>query len=780
MATTLTELDPTIRTGTEQQSVKPGSCATYLFAETAGSSGAAVADAATARGLGGSLDQLILSTMQSHGGRVIRTIGSSVILEFDSPITAVRGAVELHRRGAAIPEEPNSQPYGLRVGIYSLGDPGSGIEMFSTMVNGVVSITKKAAFGQILISSEAHQRVSKQSTLQFSRLPVNQTGGGAENEEVFEVAWRETAGLNIPSRYEVLSEVGKGGMGIVHKVRDRETGEIIALKILRPEVAEDPAMQENLRREVCLARKVTHKNVCRIHEFNRSNGAVFISMEFVEGESLHSMLHRVGPFSWADAANTALQICAGLREAHLQGIVHRDLKPTNIMVDATGGVKVMDFGIARQFQGTGQLTNTMVGTPAYMAPEQLEMKRVDARADIYALGVLLYEMVTGEQPFTGETPIAVALKHLREQPTRPREIMATLPAHAEEIILKCLRKDSAKRFQTVDELIVALRRDAARKPAISQWDVFIADFRGAGQDLKRAIQPHFEKAEQYLRSRDWRGLAKLPAKPAIGAAIGATALLAALVVFSVVGSRKSHATGPSVIASATAAVNPQGGSTSSFGPDFHVQAGNGAGASATHMITSSPVNLGITSGVAAKNDLANSWTKTDAALKSSVPAPESKVIVTKHRLKPQPIAHDAALPLPMQRPQPAPVTSIATAAPADAAKPAVADEGSEPAGFASASTLLGVATDAKASDADTGLSAAKALYLEVGTFKDSTWADNAVEKLRQLGLHSISYRKNVLWMQSYQVRVGPYANQKDLEEARQKLVVEGFKPHPVK
>src|SRR5579862_1520289 len=486
-----------------------------------------------------------------------------------------------------------------------------------------------------------------------------------------------TAASNIPSRYEVLSEVGKGGMGIVHKVRDRETDEIMALKILRPEIAGDPAMQENLRREVCLARKVTHRNVCRIHEFNRSNGTVFISMEMVEGESLQSMLQRAGTFSWPDAVNLALQICAGLREAHLQGIVHRDLKPTNIMVDANGGVKIMDFGIARQFHGTGQLTNTMVGTPSYMAPEQLEMKRVDARTDIYALGLLLYEMATGVQTFTGETPIAVALKHLREEPTRPRELMPSLPPHAEEIILKCLRKDPAKRFQSVDALTTALRKDTARRPAVSQWDVFFADFRGAGQDLLCAVRPRVEQAVQFVRSRDWRGVAaKLSAKRAIGAALGGAALLAGLVVFSLLASRKSHDAAPGMIASATAAVNPLASSSAPAGQELHFQPVNASGASdgslgassAAHSgagsisgatIISAPVNLGIVVGTADQKGSGASK-KTDVSLKIPVPATQGKAIVAKQRVKPQATAHAAALPSPAQRPQLALASSTTT------------------------------------------------------------------------------------------------------------------------
>jgi serine/threonine protein kinase len=275
--------------------------------------------------------------------------------------------------------------------------------------------------------------------------------------------FEEPAGVvrpsSIPSRYQILDELGTGGTGVVYKVRCLETGEIVALKVLKPGIASDQEQQDNLRKEVCLARKVTHKNVCRIHEFSRSNGMAFISMEFVEGENLLSKLRRDGRLSVGKSFEIARQICAGLREAHSQGIVHRDLKPANIMLDQNGVVKIMDFGIARLSQGNGLMTGTMAGTPAYMAPEQVELKPIGPRTDIYAVGILIYEMVTGSQAFDGDTPIAIALKQIRESPKRPRELVPDLPASVESLILKCLHKDPARRFQSVDELYAALATD---------------------------------------------------------------------------------------------------------------------------------------------------------------------------------------------------------------------------------------------------------------------------------------------------------------------------------
>ena len=253
-------------------------------------------------------------------------------------------------------------------------------------------------------------------------------------------------------RYEILGEAGHGSMGNVYKARDRETGETVALKLLKPEIASDQAMMERFKNELLFARKITHKNVCRVYEFNRVGGVAYTSMEFVEGESLRSVLHRFGGLPQRKATDLALQICSGLKEAHAQGIVHRDLKPENVMIDGQGNVKIMDFGIARPMEAGTRLTGSMVGTPAYMAPEQVAGKPVDYRTDIYSLGLMLYEMFTGVPAFSADNSIAVALKQMREDPPPPHEIEPNIPVGTERTILKCLEKDPAKRFQSIADL----------------------------------------------------------------------------------------------------------------------------------------------------------------------------------------------------------------------------------------------------------------------------------------------------------------------------------------
>src|SRR5271155_3828725 len=256
----------------------------------------------------------------------------------------------------------------------------------------------------------------------------------------------------LSQRYVILADAGHGSMGNVYKARDRETGEVVALKLLKPEIASDQTMMERFKNELLFARKITHKNVCRVHEFKRIGGIAYTSMEFVEGESLRSVLNRFGSLPPRKAIDLAEQICSGLKEAHAQGIVHRDLKPENVMIDAQGNVKIMDFGIARSMEAVTRLTGSMVGTPAYMAPEQVAGKPVDYRTDIYSLGLMLYEMFTGAPAFSADNSIAVALKQMREDPPPPHEIEPNIPIGTERAILKCLEKDPGRRFQSIAEL----------------------------------------------------------------------------------------------------------------------------------------------------------------------------------------------------------------------------------------------------------------------------------------------------------------------------------------
>ncbi len=266
----------------------------------------------------------------------------------------------------------------------------------------------------------------------------------------------EQAHAALGVRYDILADAGSGSMGNVYKACDRETGGIVALKLLKPEIASDQQMMDRFKRELLFARKITHKNVCRVYEFNRVNGVAYTSMEFVEGESLRATLNRFGKLVPQRATAIGLQICSGLKEAHAQGIVHRDLKPENVMLDTAGNVKIMDFGIARSMDSGTRLTGSLAGTPAYMAPEQVSGKPVDYRTDIYSVGLVLYEMFTGVPTFKAENSVAVALKQMSEEVGPPHTIEPTIPVSIERAILKCLEKEPERRYLSIAELEAAL------------------------------------------------------------------------------------------------------------------------------------------------------------------------------------------------------------------------------------------------------------------------------------------------------------------------------------
>ncbi len=269
----------------------------------------------------------------------------------------------------------------------------------------------------------------------------------------------------LAQRYEVLNELGRGGMGVVYRARDRETNEVVALKVLKPEIAADPAVLERFKSELRLARKITHKCVCRTHELLRFDSTVVISMEYIEGESLRRVLSSAGGVSLRKGLEWAGQICGALEEAHAQGVVHRDLKPENILIDRQGAAKVMDFGIARSMGAGATQAGGCLGTPAYMSPEQAEGKPADSRSDIYSLGLVLYEMFTAQPAFQAETPAAYLHKHVHETPTPPREVERLLPGFLDHAIWKCLEKNPKQRFQSASELAAALAEKPESRPS---------------------------------------------------------------------------------------------------------------------------------------------------------------------------------------------------------------------------------------------------------------------------------------------------------------------------
>jgi protein kinase/serine/threonine-protein kinase len=268
-----------------------------------------------------------------------------------------------------------------------------------------------------------------------------------------------TTGTIFAGRYQIIEELGKGGMGKVYKALDKEVEAKVALKLIKPEIAADKNTIERFRNELRVARDISHKNICRMYDLGREGGNYFITMEYVSGEDLKSMIRMSRQLGVGTAVSIAKQVCEGLAEAHKKGIIHRDLKPGNIMIDKDGNVRIMDFGIARSVKGKGITgAGIMVGTPEYMSPEQVEGKEVDQRSDIYSLGIILYEMVTGRVPFEGDTPFTVGVKHKSEIPKDPKELNVHIPDDLSRLVLKCLEKATEKRYQSAGDVLSELAK----------------------------------------------------------------------------------------------------------------------------------------------------------------------------------------------------------------------------------------------------------------------------------------------------------------------------------
>src|SRR5579863_10200077 len=283
-------------------------------------------------------------------------------------------------------------------------------------------------------------------------------------------AFRE--GEVILGRFRVVRLLGRGGMGEVYEARDRELGPV-ALKTIRRDLIGDRAALRRFKQEVQLARKVTSPYVCRIHELftfpddGQHRAAAFLTMELLEGTTLAKRIE-LGPLPWSEAEPISVELCQGLEALHAVGLVHRDFKPGNAMLAKRGSVTqavVMDFGLAlrpeESLHGGQKLTETssIVGTPGYMAPEQFEGGKVSPATDIYALGLVLYEMATGKRPFEASTPLAAAVRRAKRPPTAS-SIQPGLPSRVDRVIEKCLEYEAADRFQTAGEVADALREDA--------------------------------------------------------------------------------------------------------------------------------------------------------------------------------------------------------------------------------------------------------------------------------------------------------------------------------
>jgi eukaryotic-like serine/threonine-protein kinase len=272
----------------------------------------------------------------------------------------------------------------------------------------------------------------------------------------------------LGGRYSVERSVGHGGMAQVYEGTDTVLGRTVAIKVLAPHFARDDAFVARFRREAQAAASLNHPGVVSVYDTGSDNGVHYIVMEYVAGRTLAQVLEQEGRLQPERAAEIARSVAQALSFAHSAGIIHRDVKPANIMLSSQGGVKVMDFGIARALSSqTLTQTATVLGTASYLSPEQAQGEVVDARSDIYSLGVVLYEMLTGQPPFSGDTPVAVAYKHVREDPPLPTSLVPELPQDLEAIVMKAMAKNPANRYANAQEMAEDLDRFLGGEPVMA-------------------------------------------------------------------------------------------------------------------------------------------------------------------------------------------------------------------------------------------------------------------------------------------------------------------------
>ncbi|MGH7487837.1 MAG: serine/threonine protein kinase, partial [bacterium] len=269
----------------------------------------------------------------------------------------------------------------------------------------------------------------------------------------------------LGGRYEVLQLLGEGGMGAVYKVRDRELDRFVALKLIRPELAASPAILARFKQELLLAHQVTHKNVIRIYDLSDADGVKFITMEYIEGIDLRGLLLDRGKMSPTEAVEIVRQVCFALYAAHTVGVIHRDLKPQNIMQNQQGRMLVMDFGLARSIESEGMTqTGALVGTMEYMSPEQAMGGELDQRSDIFALGLIFFELLTGKMPYKADTALASLLKRNQERAIPAVDLDPAIPQGLSDIVSKCLERDLNQRYQTVQEILDDLDAWQGKRP----------------------------------------------------------------------------------------------------------------------------------------------------------------------------------------------------------------------------------------------------------------------------------------------------------------------------
>ena len=314
-------------------------------------------------------------------------------------------------------------------------------------------------------------------------------------------------GTFIADRYEIVGKVGTGGMADVYKAKDHTLGRFVGIKVLKQEFSEDVNFVTKFRTEAQSAAGLEHPNIVNIYDVGSENAIHYIVMEYVEGITLKTYIEKKGQLSFKEAVSIAIQVGRGIEAAHNKHIIHRDIKPQNIIISTEGKVKVTDFGIARA-ASSNTINSDVMGSVHYASPEQARNGFVDGKSDIYSLGIVMYEMVTGRVPFDGESTVAIAIQHLQEEMVRPSAYAPDLPVSLEKIIIKCTQKSPDRRYDSIGDLLIDLK-----KALISPNEDFVVMVPVGQQDKTRVMkQEEVESIKEQTRNMYYEDAAEEPAK----------------------------------------------------------------------------------------------------------------------------------------------------------------------------------------------------------------------------------------------------------------------------